>query len=285
MAKIKKNFVVAADAGHGLGTPGKRCMKTLDPNETREWIMNDRVARAFQERAAAYEGLVVVRVDDCTGRTNVPLQQRVELANAIGADLYWSAHHNAGLNGQDRPGRHDGGIVAYCSRGSTRSPEWRDAIYDASIAAGGIKGDRTEPKARADWYVCKHTNMPAVLMEYGFMDSPEDVPIILDPEYSRRMGYAAADAVAKKAGLKLREQQEPAATPTIYRQLGEIPAGDLQNAAAALMACGALQGWGDERGLDLGVEDLRHIAMMRRYVDWAVANAMAEPVPEIADEE
>ena len=281
----KKNFVVAVCSGHGLGTPGKRCMKALDPNETREWVLNDRVARAFQERAAEYEGFVTVRMDDPTGRTDTPLQQRVELANAIEADLYWSAHHNAGINGKDSS-QHDGGIVAYCSRGSTRSPEWRDAIYDASIAAGGIKGNRTEPKARADWYVCKNTNMPAVLMEYGFMDSPDDVPIILDPEYSRRMGIAAADAVAAKAGLqrKPKETTQPIEVPDeelTFATLEEIPEG-FRRTAAQLVACGVVSGWGDKRGLDLTIRDLRQLTWMTRYVDYAL-QVRSETTAEIEE--
>ena len=39
------------------------------------------------------------------------------LANAIDADFYLSNHHNAGMNGKS-----GGGCVAYCSKGSTKSP-------------------------------------------------------------------------------------------------------------------------------------------------------------------
>ena len=64
----KPTFILALDAGHYLATPGKRCLKSLDPKETREWILNDRVTRYQQERARLYEGLIAVRVDDPTGR-------------------------------------------------------------------------------------------------------------------------------------------------------------------------------------------------------------------------
>lgn len=277
----KKQFIVAADAGHYWGTPGKRCMKKYDPNETREWVLNDRVARAFQERAAAYEGFIVVRVDDPTGRTETTLQERVALANAIEADFYWSPHHNAGINGGK-----GGGVVAYCSKGSTRSPAWRDAIYEASIAAGGIKGDRTEPKARADWYVCRNTNMPAVLMEYGFMDSSTDVPIILDPEYSRQMGIAAADAVAAMAGLK-RIPDEQAGLPCLrspeQRYVGIVDAPEFaRSTIGTLMACGALNGTGGEKGIDMTYDMLRILTIMMRYVKHI--HELAPDAPEIHDE-
>ncbi len=35
--------VIALDAGHGYNTIGKRCMKKLDPDQTREWYLNDRI--------------------------------------------------------------------------------------------------------------------------------------------------------------------------------------------------------------------------------------------------
>ena len=41
----KQMLKLALDAGHCLHTSGKRCLKTIDPNQTREWVLNDRIAR------------------------------------------------------------------------------------------------------------------------------------------------------------------------------------------------------------------------------------------------
>lgn len=35
------NFRIALTAGHYYYTPGKRCLKSIDPNETREWVLTD----------------------------------------------------------------------------------------------------------------------------------------------------------------------------------------------------------------------------------------------------
>ena len=40
---------IAIDAGHGLKTAGKRCLKSLDKNETREWVLNNRVSVALAD--------------------------------------------------------------------------------------------------------------------------------------------------------------------------------------------------------------------------------------------
>lgn len=197
-------FKIAYDAGHCKYTIGNRLPKKLDSNRTSEWELNDRIARHFADAAKQYEDVELLRVDDITGKTDVLLSKRCKLANNFGADFYLSIHHNAGVNLTS-----GGGIVAYSYRNSQNGERYRDAIYDACIANGGLKGNRAEPKQGGGFYVLKYTNMPSVLMEYGFMDSTVDAPIILQDEYSKKMAYATMDAIAKVAGLKKKETAAP----------------------------------------------------------------------------
>lgn len=189
-------FKLALDAGHGINTYGKRCLRKLDAKETREWVLNDRICDYIAERAKAYTGFETYRVDDTTGKTDVPLKTRCAKANAEGADLYYSAHHNAGVNGGS-----GGGVTAYSCPNSTTGRKWRDLLYAAVVEGGDLKGNRFTPKGEVGYYVLKHTKMPAVLVEHGFMDSSTDVPVILSEDYAKKVGYAVADAIAKEAGL------------------------------------------------------------------------------------
>ena len=50
------NFKIALTAGHYKYTAGKRCMKSLDPNETREWVLNDRIADKVEKLLTEYTG-------------------------------------------------------------------------------------------------------------------------------------------------------------------------------------------------------------------------------------
>ena len=100
---------IAYCAGHDLNTPGKRCLKSLDPNETREWVLNDRVARYFAEAAKEYEGVELLRTDDPTGKIFIDIPDRTAKANAWGADLYVDMHHNAGIDGGSGGGAGFGG--------------------------------------------------------------------------------------------------------------------------------------------------------------------------------
>lgn len=210
-------FKLALGAGHGINTSGKRCLKALDPNETREWWLNDRICDMVESNLEDYEGYSLMRLDDSDdGEENVPLAGRVSRANSWGADLYLSVHHNAGANGTSA-----GGIVVYthpnCSK---ESEEWSNALYKHLIAKTGLKGNRTDPQAKSDLYVLRKTTMPAVLLELGFMDSKTDVPVILTEDYAQKCAKAITEVIVERG--KLTKKKTTAATDdTMYKvQLG-----------------------------------------------------------------
>lgn len=190
------SFKIAYGAGHYLNTPGKRLPKELDKNQTREWTLNDRVARYFAEAAKQYD-VELLRLDDPTGKKETTLAQRVKKANDWKANFYLSIHHNAGAKLTNA-----GGIVAFSYPKCANAAKYRDAIYDACIANGGLKGNRATPKNTASYYVIKYSKMDAVLVEYGFMDSKADYATILTEAYAKKMGYATMEGIAKVAGLK-----------------------------------------------------------------------------------
>ena len=201
-------FKIAVGAGHRLITAGKRLPAELDPAQTREWTLNDRVVRYFTEAAAQYEGVELLRVDDPEGMAPISVAERNKAANQWGADFCLSVHHNSA--GRVFAG---GGIVAYVGPGvDAKTKQFQRALYDAVIAATGLKGNRATPLATANLAMCNGTIGPAVLMELGFMDSAADAPIILTDAFSRAAGYALMEGIASVAGLVLKPQQE-----TLYR--------------------------------------------------------------------
>ena len=225
-------FKLALDAGHGLYTEGRRIPKNLDPEQNREWWLNDRVCRYIEEAAAQYEGFLILRVDDVTGQEDVPMSTRCRMANDFDADLYYSVHHNAGINGG-----YGGGITAYCARGSSVGRPWRDDLYDAIVDATGLKGNRATPKVEMNYDVLVYTAMPAVLVEHGFMDSPSDVPVILTDKFARAAAKAVVKTIAKRAGLSKKKQEAPSEPQgdVLYRvQVGAFR--DKDNAYALLEA-------------------------------------------------
>lgn len=200
---------IAIDAGHGLKTDGKRCKKSLDSKETREWVLNDRVADALAGYLKS-AGHTVKRVDDTDGSTDMPLATRVRMAHDWNADFYISVHHNAGING----GSGGGTIVYTCKNCSEKSLRAQEAIYRRAIVRGDLKGNRSDGKPASDFYVVKNTKMPACLIECGFMDSSTDIKYILDPAWSKEIALGIAEGICEIYGGEVNAAAGSARIPT-----------------------------------------------------------------------
>lgn len=172
--------IIALDAGHGMYTAGKRCIKSIDPSETREWWLNDRIADRVQELLTDY-ACTVLRVDDTTGKKDISLSARVKTANTAKADIYISIHHNAGIKGGI-----GGGTVVFYYAGSAdkiRAVKLYNAVTDRTRLIGN-RSSKIVDNDHKSLYVVRNTKMPALLIENGFMDSRTDTPIILTQEHA-----------------------------------------------------------------------------------------------------
>ncbi len=221
---MSKELIIALDAGHGMRTQGKRCMRKLDPGETREWWLNARIMDMVEDGLAAYE-CKVLRVDDRTGAQDIPLSMRVSVANAAKVAMYISMHHNAGLSG--RPG--GGTVVYYCSNNKERLRQAGD-LYSAIVSRTGLKGNRSQRIIKNNFYVIKNTKMPAFLVENGFMDSPTDVPVILSEDHAIKTARGVIAFLVKELSLKYSEHTTPESA--VYNGLDYSPVFDAAQYAA-----------------------------------------------------
>ena len=206
-------FKIVLDAGHGINTSGKRCLKSIDPKETREWTLNSRICNKIESYLKEYEGYSVLRVDDTTGKKDIALATRVNNANKYDANIYLSIHHNAGIKGGN-----GGGLVAYThTKVSDATKSWQKDLYNAIINATGLKGNRATPLAQDSFYVLRKTKMCAVLLECGFMDSKVDTPIILTEDFANKVAKACVDVIVKKGGLTKKKVEQPAENGKVYK--------------------------------------------------------------------
>lgn len=193
---VKQTMKIAIDAGHYRYTSGKRCMKSLDANETREWVLNDRIADRLEALLKSYQ-CEVLRVDDTTGEKDTSLANRCKKANEWGAHVYISIHHNAGVKG----GSGGGTVVFWYSSKAERKAQ-AQALYNEVVALTGLVGNRSSKVVKSAMYVCKNTAMPAFLLENGFMDSSTDVPIILSEEHANKTAQGLVNFLVKEFKLE-----------------------------------------------------------------------------------
>ena len=142
-----------------------------------------------------------MRIDDTSGEVDISLANRTTKANNWGADFWLGIHHNAA--GKKFSG---GGIVAFVyTSPDAKSLEWQKALYNASVKATGLKGNRSTPLAKKNLHEVRETKMPAVLIECGFMDSTTDVPIILSEDFADKIAKAFAGVIIEKSGATLKK--------------------------------------------------------------------------------
>lgn len=204
---------IAYCAGHGYNTPGKRT-----PDGVREWSFNNKVAKAFANELALYDGVVTKRFDDPTGQSDVPLAERTNGANNWGAHYYISFHHNANTS---KWGDWTGvETFVYIGNKNTKSGKLAQAIHPAVVKAYGLK-DRGIKEA--NYHILRETKMPAILIEGGFMDSVIDIKKLRDDKVLEKAGREIARALAKFLGLKKRNEAiEEELTVSQYNELKKL---------------------------------------------------------------
>jgi len=121
------------------------------------------------------------------GDYNLQLEERVKLAEAAGAELFLSVHHNgaasSGANGTETfhfPGSRLGVLYAeYIQQGMIEVLGSRD------------RGVKTSDKL----YVLRRTSMPAVLIEPLFITGEEDRMIYSRENYYRELAGGIIDSI------------------------------------------------------------------------------------------
>lgn len=164
------------DQGHNPDPPNSGA----EGNGLREQDITYEVGRrlaALLRRSGNYE----VRLSRPTPTTQLgtsnasSLRVRVEEANAWGADYFISIHTNASTDPSAT------GTEAYSYARDTVAFRLGEDIVDNIVEITGLPNRGM--KVRPGLYVLKKTNMPAVLVELGFISNPRDAALMSnDPQ-------------------------------------------------------------------------------------------------------
>ena len=209
--------VIVIDAGHGGHDPGAQ---SQTHNEKDVTLAAALALKSRLERSGRYK-VVLTRSSDVF----VPLETRVQIARKAGADLFLSLHADSA--GAD-PTTHGASIYTLSDHGETRvntvlgSHEWfNNTSRRSDPAVGQILLDLTQNSTRnrssvfagllvehlsdrvdllprthrdAGYFVLLAPDVPAALLEMGFISNPTDEARLTDAAQRRRLmdGVAAA---------------------------------------------------------------------------------------------
>ena len=81
-------------------------------------------------------------------------------------------------------------------------------LYNSIIKETGNKGNRSTPLKEADFYILKHTTAPAVLIEFGFMDSMVDIFEIAKPDWAEKCARGVVNWLVKHFNIKKKQEKD-----------------------------------------------------------------------------
>lgn len=222
--------VIVLDDGHEFNTAGKRTPKFADGSFMHENEFNLAVKKYLK---VELERNGFRTIDANPDRKETTLAQRVAVANKAKADLYISIHANAfkGVWGNAKgietfvyksgDGKRIGGIIH------------KHLLQGTKLTDRGVKDG-------SHLYVIKNTNMPAVLVECGFMDNLVEAKLLRTDAYRKECAVEIAKGICEAYGVTYKPAPAPKPTPkpapasskkVLYRvQVGAF--GDKKNAEA-----------------------------------------------------
>ena len=164
---------IIIDAGHGPHTPGKRS----PDGQLREFEFNEAVARRLKKKLHNENVLCIFSHDI---NRDVPLNERITLANRMKANLFISIHANAfGTQWNEVNGIETfTWINARCVTRSFATLIHQEVIKSTGRKNRGIK--------QGNFAVLRETNMPAVLVECGFMTNKQEMKLLKEPMYQQQ---------------------------------------------------------------------------------------------------
>lgn len=143
------------------------------------------------------------------------LQARCDLANAAGADLFVSIHNNAASSSSAR------GTEVFSSDDDSLAHSLAACVDRALVAQTGLKNRGAK---RENFYVLRWTNMPAVLIEGGFITNRYDARLLASASFRRKVGRGIATGIEKWLATKPFKRR--------YPRLGGATAADVAAAAS-----------------------------------------------------
>lgn len=184
---------VTLDPGHGMNDPG------AIGNDLIEKVLTLKIAKRTAEFLKAYEvDVAMTRTDDNTFSMDksTDLFARANMANKNGSDYFVSFHINA----------FDGKASGFET--FTFKPKPMTAIHKRVSEIFRAHGFPDRGQKVKNLAVLRSTKMPAVLVEYGFIDNKLDATYLREQEFIEDVAKATAEGIAEDMNLKRRVTEE-----------------------------------------------------------------------------
>lgn len=182
-----KNKIITIDPSHGGSDSG-----AVGPNGYTEkegaFAISQKVASILNQSGAK---VVMTRDSDVdvygpNASARNELQARVDVGNNANSDIFVSIHCNAFVN----PAAN--GTQTFYYGSSYQGQRLAQSIQEKMIEANGL---RDRGISTCNFYVVKHSYMPAVLIETAFITNYDEEALLSDDEWQTTMAKAIAEGI------------------------------------------------------------------------------------------
>lgn len=182
-----KNKIITIDPGHGGSDSG-----AIGPNGYTEkegaFAISQKVASILNQSGAK---VVMTRDSDVdvygpNASARNELQARVDVGNNANSDIFVSIHCNAFVN----PAAN--GTQTFYYGSSYQGQRLAQNIQEKMIESNGL---RDRGISTCNFYVVKHSYMPAVLIETAFITNYDEEALLSDDEWQTTMAKAIAEGI------------------------------------------------------------------------------------------
>lgn len=176
-AITQKNIMIILDAGHGGKDNG------TSYKEEKEKDINLAVVEKMKE-LLEQKGVTVVltrEIDEF-----ISLDERVDMANQLEADLFISIHCNDYAEDSSVKG-----LECYYWEGSI-GENYANNIIEILKDRGNVETRNAKPE---NYRVLRNTKMPSVLIELGYISNREDRQNLIDNDYQEKLAEELVECI------------------------------------------------------------------------------------------
>lgn len=184
--QTKDKVVVMIDAGHGGNDPGK-----VSLNNDFEKDINLEIALKLRDILVSQDIIVVMTRETDTGlyeegaknKKTSDMKNRVELIEEKQVDIMISIHANSYVD------ENVCGAQVFYYKSSADGENLAKHIQK-NISKVSSLNNKREAKSNGDYYLLKKSNVPAVIVECGFLSNVVELAMLKDENYQRQIAWS-----------------------------------------------------------------------------------------------
>lgn len=192
--KNRTQKVIVIDVGHGGSDPGK-----VSADGIKEKDINLQIALYLKDYLIAQDYTVyMTRETDCglyddhaKNKKNSDLNNRIQFFKDKNAYCVVSIHQNS------YPDTVPHGAQTFYFEGSEEGKSFAESVQHSLLQFDNT--NTRQAKSSSSYYLLKHSQVPAIIVECGFLSNPEETAKLTDANYQKQLAYSICLGVCKYA--------------------------------------------------------------------------------------